>query len=512
MAHGYRPQPPTEGHGYLPQLPTKTTAPGPRTKAAGVTKKAAATAAAKKDKTKAAAAAAKKGKNGKAAPTKKKAVGAKKAAPVKKAAPKPTTKGTAKGVSGSGAGAHSSASSSHSSSSRSSSVSSTREPPAMCGGNETEEVFAARDAEHAARVAAAKTKIAKQQSASKTKLSAADVKKAVEREAWMAEKKEMRAKNRADAVLARQEDAAYARLRARVQRIQGSGREATREETNEIKEIERAIARGPAVVLAYSENMEAQAEGLTEWREAAEGEALRDFVKDVLNHIRSQGREPTAAEKRVFKGAKKAVAGGSAVMKAYAERNRKWREGLMMGWGAEEMERQKVEVERQRKAIEKGGGKWAGKAAAAAAAAAAGVGKKTKKASPKKPSPKKPSPKKKASAKDEGEETEDKEEDEEEDSYGRIVCTFIDGPDDEDTVGYAVGQGVDTVLSAGAKILSGQAPWTSGRAKVSSDGLLALRGEGEGNAFANAACSLRAPRRNSRSNGPGARVLSSKPG
>lgn len=194
----------------------------------------------------------------------------------------------------------------------------------MCGGTGTEEEFAAQQADHADRVAAAKDRVAKQQLKSKTKLSAADVKKAVERQAWMWEKKERRAKERADAKLARQEDAAYAKVRARAQRIRESGREATREETKELGEIERTIARGPAAVLAYC---------AAEWREAAEEEAMRDFVKDGLNHIRSQGREPTAEEKREFKGAEKAVAGGSAVIKAYVVSERKRREGIMMGLG-----------------------------------------------------------------------------------------------------------------------------------------------------------------------------------
>jgi hypothetical protein len=60
----------------------------------------------------------------------------------------------------------------------------------VCAGVWTPEEWAAIDAKEAAWAAAAKAKVAKQQLKAKTKLSAAEVKKAEERERWMAEKKE----------------------------------------------------------------------------------------------------------------------------------------------------------------------------------------------------------------------------------------------------------------------------------------------------------------------------------
>jgi hypothetical protein len=203
-------------------LAPKTAAPGPRTKAAGVTKKATAAANADK-KTKAAAA---KEKKATAAEKKKKATAAsnEKKKQKRKAGRWPAGMNRDAPVnfeSESERGGVASQSSPSSSVSRdppaicggnkfyassSSSVSSTRDPRTQCGGVWTQKEVAAREAEREVQRKVAKAKVAKQQAKTGTKLSAAALKKAEEREMWMMEKKERKRKGH----LELQEFVAYA--------------------------------------------------------------------------------------------------------------------------------------------------------------------------------------------------------------------------------------------------------------------------------------------------------------
>jgi len=193
----------------------KKAAPGPRTKAAGVTKKATAAANAAK-KTKAAAAkekaAAAAEKKAAAAEKKKKATAAsnEKKKQQRKAAAKEREKELRRNIRDAPVSWSSSSSSSVSGppptflgggciaspSPSFSSVSSTRDPITQCGGVWTQEMAAARDAEREVLRKAAKAKVAKQQAQSKgPKLSAANLRKAEERELWMMEKMERKRKS-----------------------------------------------------------------------------------------------------------------------------------------------------------------------------------------------------------------------------------------------------------------------------------------------------------------------------